>query len=257
MYNTFSGDYDRFVNWADRLTYEIPFIEQQINRLQKTTGQPLDILDTACGTGMHAIALAKLGHRVSAADLYPQMIEKSLQNSQNAGVSVHFETAGLGDMARTFAPEHFDLVLCLGNSLPHLLSEKELMDVLTDFADCLRPGGLLLIQNRNFDAVMLLQERWMEPQTHFTKDVEWVFQRFYDFLPGRLIRFNIVTLKREGDSGWNASVASTILRPQLQAEIMRALTQTGFEKIREFGSMTGDDFSPDSSSDLILTAVRK
>ncbi|MEN6621353.1 MAG: class I SAM-dependent methyltransferase, partial [Smithella sp.] len=141
MYNTFSEDYDRFVNWADRLTYEIPFIEQQINRLQKTTGQPLDILDTACGTGMHAIALAKLGHRVSAADLYPQMIEKSLQNSQNAGVSVHFETAGLGDMARTFAPEHFDLVLCLGNSLPHLLSEKELMDVLTDFADCLRPGG--------------------------------------------------------------------------------------------------------------------
>lgn len=256
MYNTFSGNYDRFVNWADRLAYEIPFIEQQIDRLQKTSGQPLDILDTACGTGMHAIALAKLGHRVSAADLYPQMIERSLQNSQIAGVSVHFETAGLGDMAQTYAPGHFDLVLCLGNSLPHLLSEKELEDAMTDFANCLRPGGLLLIQNRNFDAVMLRQERWMEPQTHFAKDVEWIFQRFYDFLPGRLVRFNIVTLKREGDSSWNASVASTILRPQLQAEIMRALTQAGFEKIREFGSLTGDDFSPDSSSDLVLTAVR-
>lgn len=256
MYNTFSGDYDRFVNWADRLAYEIPFIEQQIDRLQKTTGQPLDILDTACGTGMHAIALAKLGHRVSAADLYPQMIEKSLQNSQNAGVSVHFETAGLGDMAQTYAPEHFDLVLCLGNSLPHLLSEKELEDAMTDFADCLRPGGLLLIQNRNFDAVMLRQERWMGPQAYITKDVEWVFQRFYDFLPGRLVRFNIVILKQEGDTGWNASVVSTLLRPQFHTELARALTQAGFDKIREFGSMQGDGFSPDSSSDLILTAVR-
>jgi len=257
MYNTFSGDYDHFVNSTDHLVHEIPFIEQQINSLQKTTtGQPLDILDTACGTGIHAVTLAGLGHHVSGADLYPQMIEKSTQNAHQAGVDIRFETAGLGDMAQTFGREQFDLLLCLDNSLPHLLSENELANALSDFAACLRPGGVVLIQNYNFDAVMLLQERWMEPQTHFTKDAEWVFQRFYDFLPGRLVRFNIVTLKREGDSGWNAAVASTILRPQLQIELMRALTRAGFEKIREFGSMTGDDFSPDSSSDLILTAVR-
>ncbi len=81
MYNTFSEDYDRFVNWKDRLAYEMPFIEKQISFVQDGLDRPLNILDTACGTGMHAIALASAGHRVSAADLFPEMITKSQLNA--------------------------------------------------------------------------------------------------------------------------------------------------------------------------------
>ncbi len=102
MYNTFAEDYDRFVNWENRLAYEMPFIEKQINLLQDRLHRQLDILDTACGTGMHAIALARTGHRVSAADLFPEMIEKSQQNAHRAGVRVDFKTAGLSEMAGSF-----------------------------------------------------------------------------------------------------------------------------------------------------------
>jgi len=257
MYETLSEDYDRFVNWDDRLAYEMPFTEARIGILTGGTSRVLDILDSACGTGMHAIALARLGHRVSGADLYPEMIKKSRANADHAGVRVNFETTGLGSMAGVFGKEKFDLVLCLGNSLPHLLTDAELTAALKDFAACLRPGGMVLIQNRNFDAVMQRRDRWMEPQVRRAGDTEWIFQRFYDYEKNGGIRFNIVTLKQEGVSGWVSSVASTRLRPQLCAELETALADAGFASIHAYGSMTGEDFSVSSSGNLVLTAIRK
>ncbi len=64
LYDPFIADYDRFVNWKERLAYELPFIEQQL-----TTSGARCILDTACGAGMHAIALAQRGYDVTGADL--------------------------------------------------------------------------------------------------------------------------------------------------------------------------------------------
>jgi len=254
MYQSFSSDYDRFVNWQERLVYEMPFIEEQIKTLQESTGNPLDILDTACGTGMHAVTLARQGHRVSAADLFPQMVEIGEHNARVAGVEVRFAAAGMGDMRATFGAAGFDLLLCLGNSLPHLTSESELRSALEDFAAVLRPGGMVLIQNRNFDLVMRQQQRWMEPQAHREGHKEWVFQRFYDFLPAGLIRFNIVTLKREKDSAWQSSVTSTLLRPQLHLELEQGLAHAGFKNICTYGSMQGEAFQPETSGNLIITA---
>ncbi|MDO9086814.1 MAG: class I SAM-dependent methyltransferase [Anaerolineaceae bacterium] len=256
MYEKFSDDYDRFVNWKNRLAYEMPFIEKQIRLLQNILQRPLDILDTACGTGMHAIALVKAGHRVSAADLFPEMIEKSQQNAHNAGVQVRFESAGLGEMAKTFGGNQFDLLLCLGNSLPHLTKEDELNASLEDFLSVLRPGGMVFIQNRNFDAVMHQQERWMEPQTYQSEASEWIFQRFYDFLPNGQIRFNIVTLKRNNDSDWQSVVNTTLLRPQISSELEHQLVQAGFREVHAYGSMQGEPFSPESSGNLIITATK-
>lgn len=256
MYNTFAEDYDRFVNWNDRLAYEMPYIEKQIRFLQGDLERPLDILDTACGTGMHVIALARAGHRVSAADLFPEMITKSQQNAHRAGVQVLFKTAGFGKMSQTFGEAQFDLLLCLGNSLPHLTSEQELMASLQDFAAALRPGGMLFIQNRNFDLVMQRQERWMEPQTYQADGNEWIFQRFYDFLPNGLIRFNIVTIQREDDSNWQTGVSSILLRPQISRELELQLVRVGFIDIQAYGSMQGEPFSSDSSGNLIITAIK-
>lgn len=256
MYETLSSDYDRFVNWHNRLAYEMPFIEKIVNQMQPGSPRSLHILDCACGTGMHAIALAQRGQQVSGADLFPQMIEISRQNAAKAGVQVRFEVAGFGQLAAWFGQAQFDLLLCLGNSLPHLLSPAELADALNDFALCLRPGGMLLIQNRNFDLVMLQKERWMEPQVHREGNTEWLFQRFYDFEKDGLIRFNIVTLKNENGAGWQSSVASTRLRPQLLTELQSALSLAGFESIHAYGSLAGDPFSASSSGNLVLTAVR-
>ena len=64
-------------------------------------------------------------------------------------VTVDFQVAAFGEMGSKFSAP-FDAVTCLGNSLPHLPDDLSL-------AACLRlcgaspAGGLLVIQNRNYD----------------------------------------------------------------------------------------------------------
>lgn len=249
MYNELSADYDRFVNWQNRLQFEMPFILEHLQRIHATT-----VLDAATGTGMHAIALAREGYQSAGADNSQGMIEKARLNTASMGMEVRFEQAGFTTLYRVFGERSFEAVLCLGNSLPHILSLSELDETLRDFATCLRPGGLLLVQNRNFDFVMRNQARWMEPQSHTEVGTEWIFQRFYDFDPDGLLTFNMITLKRLAGSNWTQKVVSSRLRPLLRDELVSALTNTGFVNIQVYGSMSGETFDPEASGNLIITA---
>jgi len=249
MYDTFSNDYDRFVNWPNRLAAEIPFIESQL----KAAGARR-VLDAACGTGQHAIALAQHGYTVAGADLSARMIERAEANAARAGASAQFVAAGFGGLAQAFGGQPFDALLCLGNSLPHVLSDGDLAQALADFTACLRSGGLLVLQNRNFDLVMAQHERWMEPQAAREGDSEWLFLRFYDFDADGLLTFNIVTLRRDGTAPWKQSLTSTRLRPLLKAEVTKALAAAGFETAVSWGNMSGAPFEPTGSGNLVVTA---
>lgn len=250
LYDSFSNDYDRFVNWEGRLAYELPFIEQQL-----TASGARRILDTACGTGVHAIALAQRGYNVTGADLSARMIERAQANSTAAGVEVRFVVAGFGELAAKVGGD-FDALLCLGNSLPHVLTADALHETLTDFAAALRPGGLLLIQNRNFDAVMATRTRWMEPQTHREGGCEWLFIRFYDFNPDGSLTFNVVTLRRHEGGEWTQQVEATALRPLLRAELLDAVEAAGFGDAACYGDMQGAPFDAQASPNLVVTARR-
>ncbi len=266
MYDSISADYDRFVHWPGRLAVELPFLLRQLQALGARR-----LLDAACGTGQHAIALAQHGYAVIGTDLSGPMVEQARANAANAGVAgdgassgtVRFEVAAFGELAAQ-AGTGFDALLCLGNSLPHLLTPAELAGALQDFAACLRPGGLLLIQNRNFDRVLALKGqpsesaawRWMEPQAHQDGDAEWVFLRFYDAEPDGSLVFNMVTLQKKGQGGWSQTATSTRLWPQTYDDLQAALTASCFVEIGACGDMQGAPFDAERSPNLVLTARR-
>ena len=103
MYDDFSADYDRFVDWAGRLAVELPFIEEQLCAVvahsASEPGREFRVLDVACGTGMHAVALAQRGYSVVGADLSAGMIERARANAAAEEVNVRFEVTGFGDLA--------------------------------------------------------------------------------------------------------------------------------------------------------------
>lgn len=256
MYDQFASDYDRFVNWDNRLGFEIPLIGKILDNVKRTAGEPVRILDAACGTGMHALALAKAGYQVVGADFSREMIKKAKLNAKSAQIELPFKTAGFGTLASVFGESRFDAVLCLGNSLPHLIGDADLTAALKDFFDCLKPGGLLLIQNRNFDEVMSQKNRWMEPQAYQDGDDQWIFERFYDFNPDGTIGFNIVNLHRKGGLDWKSEVVSTLLKPQLRDELYLKINKTGFTRACTLGSLSGEVFNPQTSANLILIAKK-
>ena len=251
FYDTFSSDYDRFVSWPGRLALEIPFLTDQLRAIGAKS-----VLDAACGTGMRTLALSQAGFDAAGADLSAGMIARAMENAQAVGLQIPFKTAGFGELSAVFGPESFDALFCLGNSLPHLLTSELLSAALADFALVLKPGGLVIIQNRNFDAVMANHQRWMEPQSAREGQTEWLFQRFYDFEPDGQLTFNVVTLRREAEGVWMQSIRSTQLRPLLAAELQTSFQAAGFESITCYGDLAGSIFNSSSSGNLVITAQR-
>jgi len=252
MYDDFSEDYDRFVNWDNRLALELPFIEKQINSLNITPGRPINVLDTACGTGMHAIALERRGYKVVGADSSDKMIQQARENTASSGVEVEFAAVGFQELAQHY--KDVDVILCLGNSLPHVLTPSDLSLTLNEFASCLRPNGLLLIQNRNFDAVMAKHERWMEPQSYREESKEWIFLRLYDFDEDGLLTFHMITLSRSENEEWRMKANSTRLNPIRRDEMLAFLRQSGFGNIVCYGGMEEKPFIPEESGNLVVVA---
>lgn len=254
MYDEFSAHYDRFVNWEARLSAELPFLKSALNDLRGKPGEKLSILDTACGTGQHAIALTKAGFNCSGADFSEKMVTIAKEKAQQEGFKMTIQQAGFGTLAQTFGEDRFDGLLCLGNSLPHLLEEVSLANAMGDFAAVLKSGGKLIVQNRNFDLVLANRARWMPPQTFRKGDAAWIFARFYDFDADSRLTFNIQILHSEGKGEFHQQVISTRLWPMKKALVEKFLIEAGFHELQFFGNLEGETFNPGSSGNLVITA---
>jgi ubiquinone/menaquinone biosynthesis C-methylase UbiE len=57
FYDRLAEFFDVMTDWQSRLDVELPFIESVLERYRAQT-----ILDAACGTGGHSIALAQRGY---------------------------------------------------------------------------------------------------------------------------------------------------------------------------------------------------
>jgi glycine/sarcosine N-methyltransferase len=263
MYNSFSQEYDHFVNWSNRLALELPFLMEQINTVVDKPAKSIRVLDIATGTGMHAIALAQKGYNASGMDISEGMVTIARQNAAAVNADVFFTTAAFGKIAERskIMPEGkgqpFDVVLCLGNSLPHVEDISALKTTLRDFSACLRSGGLLILQNRNFDSVLEKKERWMEPQSYKKEEGEVIFLRFYDFLPDGHIQFNIITLKQTAEGQWNQSIMETRLFPITCDMLVTVLEGSGFSRINVYGALSNTPFDSQTSGNLVITAVKK
>ncbi len=99
---------------------------------------PSDVLDVAAGTGYLALAAASLGHRVTAVDLAPAMLDELVANAARRGLAVDTR---LGDaVAPDFAPASFDAV-----TSRHLLwTLREPTRAMANWRQLLRPGGRLV-----------------------------------------------------------------------------------------------------------------
>ena len=99
------------------------------------------ILDIGCGTGRHAVELARRGYRVTGVDISSGMLAEAERAASEAGVKVEWVQAD----ATTFTPtELFDASICLCEGAFGLLgtdddhSEHDL-NILRNISAALKP----------------------------------------------------------------------------------------------------------------------
>ncbi|MFH0921464.1 MAG: class I SAM-dependent methyltransferase [Fibrobacterota bacterium] len=244
MYDRLAEDYDRMTRFEERLKTEGALLAPWVKGETRW-----NILDAACGTGLHSIVLAGMGKKVTGADRSKGMLARARCHAKKQGAHVRFVCADFGNL-REKATGPFDTVICLGNSLPHLLTDAALSKTLRDFHHVLKPGGLLLLQLINYDRVLKEKTRLVGMR----HDRELTFIRMYDFLE-KNVRFNVLTL-REKSGRTMPEIRSTELHPWRQRELLTALKTAGFVQPEIFGGLDRKLFSASESTDLVI-ACRK
>ncbi len=105
------------------------------------------VLDAGCGTGRYAIELARRGYVVQGIDRSPELIEVAVRASADGSGSVAFT---VGDLLAKPATR-FDAILCRG-VLNDLCEDVERDTAFERFAEALRPGGVLIVDVREWQA---------------------------------------------------------------------------------------------------------
>jgi len=243
MYDALAEVYDRFIDWPARLARELPHLTSWL-------GDARRVADVACGTGRHAIALAQQGYEVVGYDASSAALTRA-EAAANAQVTFH--EALFGELsAHGEAP--FDALLCLGNSLPHILDRATLQATIDDFAKLLRPGGRALIHLRNLPLAAAQGERWLPLRAETDTDgTEWIFQRLYDFGDDGLVQFHFVVLHRPAGGAWTRRIESTTLRGWTVAELGEAFGAWG--EFAVVGDLAGGVFEAGRSGDLFVRAT--
>jgi hypothetical protein len=137
-----------------------------------------------------------------------------------------------------------------------LLTQDELVAALQSMAAVLRPGGLLVLQNLNYDLRWQKQPRWFAAQGGELDGRPVLVWRFADYdVPAGRIDFHIA-LFRQGESGWKADVHTTPQRPLFRRDLLAALAEAGYDDVRSYGGMTSspETFDPGRSGDLVIAA---
>lgn len=245
FYDRLAPLFDVMTNWEERLAYEGPWLRAQLEAHEARS-----VLDAACGTGGHALAFAEWGLEAVGVDASPAMIGLARQK----GGSARFEVAALGEIAPTLGRE-FDAAICLGNSLPHLVTDAELGKGLRDLRACLRPGGLLITHNLNYDLRWKKRPRFFGVQSGTLDGQLRLVWRFADYHDDSTTLTFHTALFTEGDGGWSVEVNSTPQRPLFHDALTAALENAGFRVEGTYGNMTGEPFDPYASPDLVVVAI--
>jgi 2-polyprenyl-3-methyl-5-hydroxy-6-metoxy-1,4-benzoquinol methylase len=222
LFANFAKTYDK-EGFTQGTLQEAGFIEREIEHNKQTK-----ILDVGCGTGRHAIELARRGYEVTGIDLSEAQLRCAGEKANNAGVSVRFLQR---DARKAGFKERFDLVIMLcegGFSL--METDEENFAILSSCARALKPGGKFIFTclNALFPIVNSLKGTLnSDSSTHKPKLT-------FDFATLR----EKSVLKAVDDDGRKMTLHCNE-RFYMPSELHWMLHSLGFRKINIFGCAVG------------------
>lgn len=141
MFSDYADTYDR-ESFTQGTLKEVDFIEKEAGYDKK-----IRILDIGCGTGRHAIELAKRGYSVTGVDLSARQLRKAREKADKAGVSIRFVKA---DARKLQYKNEFNLVIMMCEGAFPLMETDEMnFSILKNAAKALKKGGKFIFTTLN------------------------------------------------------------------------------------------------------------
>ncbi len=225
----FVEHWDQLVDWDGRASAEGDFFM----RMLKDSGAK-KVLDVATGTGFHSVRLLRAGFDVTSADGNPNMLAKAFDNARKRDLLLRTAQADWRWLNRDIH-DFYDAVICLGNSFTHLFDENDRRKALAEFYATLRHDGILIIDQRNYDALL---DHKVQPTHNYyycgehvrasPEHVDDSLARFcYEFPDKKTFHLNMFPLRKN--------------------YVRRLLREVGFQRVTTYGDFqeTYHDAEPD------------
>ncbi|MGD2083690.1 MAG: class I SAM-dependent methyltransferase [Chromatiales bacterium] len=225
----FVDKWDELIDWDGRAASEGEFFL----RLLEEHGAR-KVLDVATGTGFHSVQLLRAGFEVSSADGSPVMLAKAFENARERGYILRTVQADWRWLNRD-VHDLYDAVICLGNSFTHLHDDNDRRKALAEFYATLKHDGILILDQRNYDALL---DHQIQPSHNYYYCGENV-KAAPEYVDDSLARFRYEFPDK--------SVFHLNMYPLRRTYTQRLMKEVGFQRVTTYGDFkeTYHDAEPD------------
>jgi SAM-dependent methyltransferase len=205
------------------------------------------ILDASCGIGTQSLGLAALGFEVTASDLSLGAVARAQKEAQARNLRISFSVC---DMRQLYSHHGggFDVVICAGNSVPHLLSDSEILLALKEIHACLRSGGGCVLTIRRYDEEVRGKGILKPFGVRHEGEVRYIIFQVWDF-EGDHYDFSMYFIADDRQSG---AAETHVMRSRYYAvspdHLMALMKRAGFEEVQRLDK--------DASHPAILVGTR-
>jgi ubiquinone/menaquinone biosynthesis C-methylase UbiE len=209
-----------------------------------------DVLDCACGTGTDLVMFHSLGCNVFGSDLSDAMLGQARKKLKETGLNPVLKKADFRELEKNFKRQ-FDAVVCLTNSINEVLEESEVVRALRSMQAVLRPGGILVLDQGQSDAMMKNPPK-CDPVINNRE-----FSRLFvlEHLKGvmQVNIFDFVHTEKRCEF-YKAAVNIAI---RLKADWDRILSGAGLVNVEYFGDVDFTPYDRDTSQRLIAVCINQ
>ena len=179
FYDSMASQYDKlFEDWQTTTQQQAEILEHIFR--ESGFDRSAHILDCACGIGTQSIGLAALGYDVMASDISEGELAEAQCRAAENGVTIRFERADFTALERTFQ-ERFDIVICMDNALPHMLSHSALEAAIKSITNQIDTGGIFVASIRDYDTLLAEKPPYSPPYIHKTDKGQRVSFQTWDW----------------------------------------------------------------------------
>ena len=178
FYDNLASHYDKlFLDWGETTKEQALILEKIFEK--EGFDKSATVLDCACGIGTQAVGLAALGYGITASDISEAELEEAKNRSEQNNVNIRFEKADFCALEETF-DEKFDIIICMDNALPHMLTRADLEKATGSIVDRLAERGIFVASIRDYDEMLKSKPPYSPPYIHKTDDGQRVsFQTWH------------------------------------------------------------------------------
>lgn len=224
----FVSRWDQLIGWDNRAESENGFFGRMLRQHNCK-----DVADIAAGTGFHAIRLSHEGFAVTASDGSENMVRQTEQNADSMDIDLAgTEVVDWRELHGAFGANRFDALVCLGNAFSHLFDEEARRQALDSMRTVLRPGGVLIIDHRNYDKIL---DRGYSSKHRF-----YYVGQGVDARPA-VIRDDLVKFEYSYPDGEKFHLS---LFPLRRHYVRKLFDEAGFTKVTTYGDFE-ESFEPD------------